>query len=168
MNKKNDESKELLKQINAKKYSNDNGYFPGFPTLQPTTTLFDNYFEFLKASKSFQIYIKINKILKKIKKNRNNDDEIVLINKEIDNIEKGYKKIMKEAKNNYRFYKRVIMNLYWDYQSNYWKNGIGKIFDKTTTGILSLLNENYIDYEKKLEDFSCKLKELNLKLTNNL
>ena len=167
MNKKKDEAKELLNYINTKKYSNNNGYFPGFPTLQPTTTLFDNYFVFLQTSKSFQIYTKINEILEKIDKNKNKDDEIVLINEKIDNIKKGYKKIMKEAKDNYRFYKRIIMNLYWDYQSNYWKNGVGKIFDKTTTGILSLLNKNYIDYENKLEDFSCQLKELNLKLANN-
>ena len=169
MNKKIDEAKELLQQINTKKYSNDNGYFPGFPTLQPNTTLFDNYYIFLKTSKSFQIYEKINDLLKKIENNRNDDDEKALIDKEIeiDNIEKRYEQIMKEAEDNYDFYKEVIMSLYLKYKSNYWKNGVGKIFNKTTTGILSLLNEKYIYYEGKLEDISCKLNELNLELTKN-
>jgi len=50
---------------------------------------------------------------------------------------------------------------------NYWKSGVGKIFDKTTTEILSLLNKNYIYYESKLENISCKLNELNSELTKN-
>ena len=135
--------------------------------MQPSTTLLNNYYIFLKTSKSFQIYKKINELLKKIKNNRNDDDEKVLIDKEIDNLEKEYEEIMKEAEDNYMFYKRAIMSLYSKYQMNYWKSGIGKIFDKTTTGILSLLNKNYIYYESKLEDISCKLNELNSELTKN-
>ncbi len=167
MNKKIDEDKELLQQTNTIKYSNDNGYFPGFPTLQPSNTLFDNYYIFLKTSKSFQIYKKINELLKKIKINRNDDDEKALIDKEIDNIKKEYEEIMKEAEDNYMFYKQAIMSLYRKYELNYWKSGVGKIFDKTTTEILSLLNKNYIYYESKLENISCKLNELNSELTKN-
>ena len=73
---------------------------------------------------------------------------------------------MKEAEDNYKFYEKLIMVLYWDYHQNYWKNGVGKIFDKITTGILSMLNKNYIYYESKIVDICCKLNELNLTLTN--
>ena len=106
------------------------------------------------------LYEKINDILKKY------NDENGGIYEEIDNMKKEYKKIMKEAEENVDFYYRVILILYWDYQLNYWKSGVGNIFNKTTTEILSLLNKNYINYENKLIDICNKLKEINLELNN--
>ena len=164
MNNKEEEAKELLqhiKHIDIKKYSNDNDYFPGFPTLASARTIYSNYFIFKRTAESFKIYEKINDILKKY------NDENGGINEEIDNIKKEYKKIMKEAEENADFYYRVILILYWDYQLNYWKSGVGKVFDKTTTGILSLLNKNYINYENKLINICNNLKEINLELTNS-
>ncbi len=166
MNKKEDEAKELLQHFDIKKYSIDNGYFPGFPTLESTNTLFDNYYIFLQTAKSYQIYKKINDLLKKYKNYRNDKDKIVRVDEETENIKKVYEEIMKEAEDNYKFYEKLIMVLYWDYHQNYWKNGVGKIFDKITTGILSMLNKNYIYYESKIVDICCKLNELNLTLTN--
>ena len=76
---------------------------------------------------------------------------------------------MEQAKENIYFYFRYIMLLYLDYEWNYLKSGVGNIFNKITTGILLLLNDNYdnyVNYEKKLNDICFRLKELNLNITN--
>lgn len=70
--------------------------------------------------------------------------------KELKNLFKEYALITRSAFRDFYYYYRVIENLYKDYKKNYCKNGIGKLYDKTTTEIISILNKNFLVYEKKL------------------
>ena len=88
------------------------------------------------------------------------------IHDDIEDIIKEYNRISDEAYDNAKYYYNVIIILYWDYRENYWKSGIGRIYDKTTKAIIILLNKNYIYYENKFNVFIDKLKDLNLKLIN--
>lgn len=163
------EKKDLLEEVN-KKYSNDNGFVLGFPNLEASNRLWENYFKFKRTLTSLQIGDKIDDILEKYEiyiENNDNEDENDKIYDEMDNITKEYDTIIDEADENAKYYDGIIMVLYWDYKLNYWRSGIGHLIDKITTGIISLLNKNYIDYEKRIVVILDKIKNLSLKFINS-
>ena len=166
-NKKSEEERTLLEQIDIKKYRTK-GYFPGFRNLVAQDPIISNYYLFADTAESLKIIEKSDDIIEKLDTFKNNVDEneMKLIKEEIKNIKKEYNAIMREAKENKYFYFKYVMDLYVDYDRYYWISGVGNIFNKVTTGILLLLNNNYVNYEKKLKDISFQLKELNLRLTN--
>ena len=93
-------------------------------------------------------------------------DEDKKIFKELTIIFKEYKQISGKAFDDFAFYCSVIEKLYRDYKKNYWKNGIGKIYDKITKEIITSLNKNYLIYEKKFMFEINKLNNINSKLRN--
>ena len=163
MKKENEnEKKNILEEIN-KKYSNDNRFTPGiFGEDHSTTQVYHNYSIFKDALSSFNAKEKFNEIEKKLTKKNNNDKYIII--EELKDLANEYNDIVKESKENFDFYFKAIFNLYSDYQYNISENGAEIVYDKTTTGIITLLNKNYINYEKKLINIDDRLKALNLKL----
>ena len=163
MKKENEnEKKNILEEIN-KKYSNDNRFTPGiFGEDHSTTQVYHNYSIFKDALSSFNAKEKFNEIEKKLTK-KNNYDKYIII-EELKDLANEYNDIVKESKENFDFYFKAIFNLYSDYQYNISENGAEIVYDKTTTGIITLLNKNYINYEKKLINIDDRLKALNLKL----
>ena len=166
MKKENEnEKKNILEEIN-KKYSNDNRFTPGiFGEDHSTTQVYHNYSIFKDALSSFNAKEKFNEINKKIQELRKNDnyDDYKII-EEIKDLANEYNDIVKEYKENFDYYFKVIFNLYSDYKYNISENGAENIYDKLTTEIITLLNKNYINYEKKLINIDDKLKVLNLKI----
>lgn len=162
MKKENEnEKKNILEEIN-KKYSNDNRFTPGiFGEDHSTTQVYHNYSIFKDALSSFNAKEKFNEIEKKLTK-KNNYDKYIII-EELKDLANEYNDIVKESKENFDFYFKAIFNLYSDYQYNISENGAEIVYDKTTTGIITLLNKNYINYEKKLINIDDRLKALNLK-----
>ena len=162
MKKENEnEKKNILEEIN-KKYSNDNRFTPGiFGEDHSTTQVYHNYSIFKDALSSFNAKEKFNEIEKKLTKKNNNDKYIII--EELKDLANEYNDIVKESKENFDFYFKAIFNLYSDYQYNISENGAEIVYDKTTTGIITLLNKNYINYEKKLINIDDRLKALNLK-----
>ena len=163
MKKENEnEKKNILEEIN-KKYSNDNRFTPGiFGEDHSTTQVYHNYSIFKDALSSFNAKEKFNEIEKKLTKKNNNDKYIII--EELKDLANEYNDIVKESKENFDFYFKAIFNLYSDYKYNISEIGAEIVYDKTTTGIITLLNKNYINYEKKLINIDDKLKVLNLKI----
>ena len=163
MKKENEnEKKNILEEIN-KKYSNDNRFTPGiFGEDHSTTQVYHNYSIFKDALSSFNAKEKFNEIEKKLTK-KNNYDKYIII-EELKDLANEYNDIVKESKENFDFYFKAIFNLYSDYQYNISENGAEIVYDKMTSGIITLLNKNYINYEKKLINIDDRLKALNLKL----
>ena len=81
--------------------------------------------------------------------------------KELKNLFKEYALITRTAFRDLYYYYRVIENLYKGYKKNYCKNGIGKLYDKTTTEIISILNKNFLVYEKKIINIVDKINYIN-------
>ena len=81
--------------------------------------------------------------------------------KVLKNLFKEYALITRSAFRDFYYYYRVIENLYKGYKKNYCKNGIGKLYDKTTTEIISILNKNFLVYEKKLINIVDKINYIN-------
>ena len=162
MKKENEnEKKNILEEIN-KKYSNDNRFTPGiFGEDHSTTQVYHNYSIFKDALSSFNAKEKFNEIEKKLTKKNNNDKYIII--EELKDLANEYNDIVKESKENFDFYFKAIFNLYSDYKYNISEIGAEIVYDKTTTGIITLLNKNYINYEKKLINIDDRLKALNLK-----
>ena len=169
MRKKNvNEDNELLENIN-KKYCYDNGFTPGiFGEDRATYILFNNLSIFNKTLSAFNIYKKFEEIEKKyqefIEKDNNDDDDKIL--EEINDLVRKYNEIIKESKENFDYYYEVIYNLGCNYSYNSSEIGCARIYDKLATEIISLLNNNYINYEKKLINIVDKIKDLNLRLKN--
>jgi len=162
----NNEGKVLLGKDN-KKYREHTGFVNGFPDFSGSKRLWDNYYTFSRTLSTLGISNKIENLYDKYDIYiENNEDENDNILDELNNLTKEYDKITKEALDNAKFYYRVLMSLYWDYRLNFWKSGVGNIYDETTTGIINLLNKNYIEYENKLVIILDRIKDLNLKLIN--
>lgn len=56
--------------------------------------------------------------------------------------------ITEEAYNNFSYYFEVIDQLLEKYKEKYWFEDVGKIYNNTTTEIIALMNDKYINYEK--------------------
>ena len=167
MRKNENEVNDLLENIN-KKYCNDNGFTPGiFGEDRTTYRLISNYSIFIKTVSALNIYEKFDEIEKKYQKlteKDSKDDDKIL--EEINDLVHEYNKIADESKENFDYYYKVIFNLGCNYNSNYSEKGCGRIYDKIATEINSLLNNNYINYEKQLINIVDKIKDLNLRLKN--
>ena len=83
-----------------------------------------------------------------IKKKINVKDKYII--KELKDIYEKYLKIRNKAEENFSFYYRVARKIGFKYYYNEWVKGIGNIFNKTTTEIIALLNNNYLNYEKEM------------------
>ena len=98
-------------------------------------------------------------LIKNKDKIRKEEDKKIF--KELKNLFKEYALITRTAFRDLYYYYRVIENLYKGYKKNYCKNGIGKLYDKTTTEIISILNKNFLVYEKKLINIVDKINYIN-------
>ena len=98
-------------------------------------------------------------LIKNKDKIRKEEDKKIF--KELKNLFKEYALITRSAFRDFYYYYRVIENLYKGYKKNYCKNGIGKLYDKTTTEIISILNKNFLVYEKKLINIVDKINYIN-------
>ena len=152
MRKKNEnEDNDLLENI-SKKYCNDNGFTPGiFGEDKATDNLIINYYKFTDTVNALNIVDKIDELKKKyeeITESDSNDDDKIL--EEIFDLADEYNEIAKESKENYYYYYEVILNLKGNYKYNYYENDCERYYGKLTAGIISLLNNNYINYEKRL------------------
>ncbi len=166
MRKKNEnEDNDLLENI-SKKYCNDNGFTPGiFGEDKATDNLIINYYKFTDTVNALNIVDKIDELKKKyeeITESDSNDDDKIL--EEIFDLADEYNEIAKESKENYYYYYEVILNLKGNYKYNYYENDCERYYGKLTAGIISLLNNNYINYEKRLINILDKIKDLNLRL----
>lgn len=101
-----------------------------------------------------------------IKENKKNEGK-VNINQKLNAIINEYNSIHKESYNYFFYYGKVISEYYFCYKRFYWKSGIGKIYDRVTSEIITLLNKIYLNYEKILLNLIVKLKDLDLKIRNN-
>ena len=168
MEKENgDEAQNFLDNI-KKKYSYENEVFSNYYANVEGLHKLDFFYCLFKTSlSSFKIIEKFDEIEKRYQKLTKNDkDEEDKILGEINNLIRAYNKIIDESKENYNYYHHVIYNACSHYRDNSWKSGFRKIYDDTSTEIISLLNNNYINYEKQLINIIDKLKVLNLRLNN--
>lgn len=83
---------------------------------------------------------------------------------DLKNMFKEYILIIRKAYEDFSYYYRMIKNLNEDYKKNYWKKGSGKLYDKITSGIISIVIKNYLDYEKTLINIINKINDINSNL----
>ena len=168
MEKENgDEAQNFLDNI-KKKYSYENEVFSNYYANVEGLHKLDFFYCLFKTSlSSFKIIEKFDEIEKRYQKLTKIDkDEEDKILGEINNLIRAYNKIIDESKENYKYYCDVIINACSHYRDNSWKNGFRRIYEVTSKEIISLLNNNYINYEKQLINIIDKLKDLNLRLNN--
>ena len=83
-----------------------------------------------------------------IKKKINVKEKYII--KKLKDIYEKYLKIRNKAEENFSFYCRVTKKIGFKYYYNEWVKGIGNIYNKTTTEIIALLNNNYLNYETEM------------------
>jgi hypothetical protein len=83
---------------------------------------------------------------------------------DLKNMFKEYVLIATKAFKDFSYYYRTIDNFYDDYKKYYWKKESGKLYDKITSDIISIVIKNYLDYEKTLINIIDKINEINSNL----
>ena len=154
-------------------YNYDNGYKSGLIGDVSENSILHNYVTFENRLEAYKIEDKIIKIIENIsiKEEEKDDENITTIEmklrgrelikkkinvknkcviKELKDIYEKYLKIKNKAEENFSFYYRVAKKIGFKYYYNEWVEGIGNIFNKTTTEIIALLNNNYLNYEKEM------------------
>jgi len=154
-------------------YNYDNGYKSGLIGDEAENAIVHNYVTFENRLEAYKIEDKIIKIIENvsiieeekddenittiemklrgrelIKKKINVKDKCII--KELKDIYEKYLKIRNKAEENFSFYYDVANNIGFTYYYNEWVKGIGNIYNKTTTEIIALLNNNYLNYEKEI------------------
>ena len=112
----------------------------------------------------------------KKEKNFESDDKIMekvkflkepykIVLKKLKSTFKVYLNICVKADEDYTFYYKVLKKLDSNYDEYYYVNNMSTIYHKVTTGIILLLNNNYLNYEKKFINIVNTL--INLKVQLN-
>ena len=166
------EKMQFLNKINDV-YNYDNGYKSCLIGDEAEKPILHNYVTFEHRLEAYKIEDKIIKIIENIsiKEEEKNDENIATIEmklrgkelikkkinvkdkciiKELKDIYEKYLNIRNKAEENFSFYYWVAQKIGFKYYYNEWVKGIGNIYNKTTTEIIALLNNNYLNYEKEM------------------